>query len=204
MLTLPNTLDDFLNKCISIHIIEYHELGHAKAICKVIKKNPNLSNVKPIILIGDYRTSLESTSAKSVFIDVNNIDKVDEDKRIIYFKPSKGHTKGHTKGITLHPDFAKMSNYELIKCLCAGFLYELPIYFLLDVVFVIASYLASKETNATIVYYFLLIFAFGVPIFFISQILISSDLKALFNLDEFRQSNWSALYDLCDDELRYR
>lgn len=200
MLTLPNALDNFLNKCISIPMIEYHELGHAKAICKVIEKNPNLSNVKPIILIGDYRTSLESTSSKSVFIDVDNINKVDKDKRIIYFEPSKGHTKG----ITLHPDFSKMSNYELIKCLCAGFLYELPIYFLLDVVFVIASYLASKETNATIVYYFLLIFAFGVPIFFISQILISSDLKALFNLDEFRQSNWSALYDLCDDELRYR
>lgn len=195
MLTLPNTLDDFLNKCISIHIIEYHELGHAKAICKVIKKNPNLSNVKPIILIGDYRTSLESTSAKSVFIDVNNIDKVDEDKHIIYFKPSKGHTKGHTKGITLHPDFAKMNDKELKLCLKAGYYREakicLPICILL--------LLSALQINSLCPVFM----SIAIITFFICLMLKSSDWLYAKNPISFRQAqDWTALYSSCEHLLK--
>ena len=170
MLTLPNTLDNFLNKCISIPIVKYHELGHAKAICKVIEKNPNLSNVKPIILIGDYEKFPVPTS-------------INEDKRIIYFKQSKGHTKG----ITLHPDFAKMNDKELKICLKAGHYREAKIYLPICILLL----LSALQTNSLCPVFM----SIAIITFFICLMLKSSDWLYAKNLISFRHSkDWTALY----------
>ena len=177
MLTLPDTLDNLLNKYLFIPITKLHELGHAKAICKVIKKNPTLNQAKPIILLGDYKNSPDP-----IYID--------EEKCIIGFEQNKCNTKG----ITLHPDFPKMSDKELIKCLCAGYLYEFPICLMAEVLFNITC--LKCRTNYSAMYYFFLFWSFITPILFIVQILKSSDLKFLLNLNDFRYAyEWSALYD---------
>lgn len=174
MLTLPDTLNNLLNKYVSTPIIKLHELGHAKAISKAVKKNPNLSNVKPIILIGDYKN----------FPDPIYID---EEKRIIGFK----QIKGNAKGITLHPDFAKMSDEELKICLKAGHYREVKVCLPICILFFVSAIACNSLVYVLIVSIIIILFF----ICYTRRTLKSSDWLYAKNPTSFRHAkDWTALY----------